>query len=427
MEEMLKQVTLLLSNGLATYIIYRFMHVFFEKRAVEKKTAIAVYVLQYIISAFVLVWVPYPVLNVFIALLCYGMIAWCYEGSVRKRIIVIAIIYGCGFVIEAVVFILLENADVVLAEKRHIEVFATILEECFEWFVMIILESRLKIVKKDIVPPTNFTLMAVGQIILICFLEFLIFQGVEVEDEIRILSVLVAMLFIIIILYLYASVLNITEQQVKNQIMEREKDYYHNQAEILQNNEDGLRMFRHDLKNKMLVLYELLEKNETNQAKEYLKKLTEKIEKTQNYSQSGNIVIDSVVNYKLSLAEKQGCNITVEISLPSKLMIEDDDLVIVLGNLLDNAIEATKKLATNKYIHLKIKYDRECLIVKIENSFDNQVIIKKGSLQTTKENQSLHGIGLRSVQKIINQYNGELNIKYKENIFLVIVMLYSAK
>lgn len=425
MEEMLNQVVLLLSNGLATYIIYRFMHVFFEKRAVGKKTAIVVYALQYVISAFVLVWIPYPVLNVFIALLCYGMIVWCYEGSVRKRIVVAVLGYLAGFLAETIVMFIVTRDSVPIMEKRHFDVYITIVIQWIIWIIVLFLERKLKNTQKKDNIPCTFVVAVVAEMALIIILEFLIFQQDGINSGIRIASMLVVTFILLLMVYLYTSLSAIAEERTKNQMIEKEKDYYHNQAELLQSNDEDLRAFRHDIKNKMLALYELLDKNEIKRAVNYLQELTDKIEKIKNYSQSGNIVIDSVVNYKLSLAEKQGDSITAEVSLPGKIPVEDDDLVVVLGNLLDNAIEATKKLETNKYIYLKIKYDRECLIVKIENSFDNHVIVKKEKLQTRKENHELHGIGLQSVGNIVDKYHGDLNIVYKENIFSVMVLLYS--
>lgn len=425
MENILNNIVLLLSNGLATYVIYRFMHVFFERRVVDRKVTFCMYLLQYIISSFVLVRIPYLIINVVVSILCYGIIVYCYEGTLWKKIIVIAVIYSCGFVIEGFVFILLENTNNVLLEKRHIDALASVLVESLEWLVMIILEKKLKSLKKDITPPFVFTLTVVGEVILICVQEILIFQQKNINDSIRILSVLVTLILTIIIVYLYASLSTIAKEQVKNQIMEREKNYYHNQAELLQSGSENLREFRHDIKNKILVLNELLNKNEIERASAYIREFADKIEQRKSYSQSGNMVIDSIINYKLSLAEKQGCHIQTEISLPYNISIDDDDLVVVLGNLLDNAIEATAKLKENKYIQVTIKYDRKCLFVKVVNSFDAQVIERDGRIQTRKENEEYHGIGLQSVKNIANKYCGDLKIVYKAEVFSVGVVLYS--
>lgn len=427
MEEILNNITLLLSNGLSTYIIYRYMHVFFEKRVVDKKVAVLMYAIQYIISAFVLVWIPYPMVNVFIALLCYGMIAWCYEGIFWKKISVVSIGYLTGFVVELFIMFMVSKESVPLMEKRHFDAYITVVIQCIIWIIVLVIDNFLKHIQKKENIPISFAVAIVGEMVMIITLEFLIFQQNGINNTIRIASVVVVTFILLIIVYLYASLATIAEEQTKNQMIKREKDYYHEQAELLQNNSEELREFRHDLKNKMLVLHELLEKNETKEAVNYLQKLTERIEQVRTYSQSGNIVIDSIINYKLNQAEKQGCCIQTEIFLLSKILLEEDDLIVVIGNLLDNAIEATGKLKENKYIQLKIKYDRECLLVKVVNSFDSYVTVKNGKLQTRKAKQEFHGIGLQSVQNVVEKYQGELKLTYQEKMFSVGVVMYSVE
>lgn len=427
MEEVLNSITLLLSNGLATYITYRFMYVFFERRAVDKKVAVLAYVVQYVISAIGLVWIIYPIANVFIALLCYGITVGCYEGTFWKKIAVIAIVYLTGFLVELFIMFIVSKDSVPLMEKRHFDAYVTIVIQCIIWSIVLVLDNCLKHVKKKENIPISFAVAIVGEMVMVITLEFLIFQQSGIDNTIRISSVLVITFVLLIIVYLYASLSTIAEEQARNQMIKREKDYYHKQAELLQNNSEELKEFRHDLKNKMLVLHELMENDETGEAIKYLQSLEEKIEQGQTYSKSGNVVIDSIINYKLSQAKKQGCNIQTGISLPGKILIKDDDLVVVIGNLLDNAIEATEKLKENRYIQVKVKYDRGCLLIKVVNSFDNHVIVKKGKLQTRKENQELHGIGLRSVQNIVDKYNGELKVTYKEEMFSVRVFMFCLK
>ena len=113
--------------------------------------------------------------------------------------------------------------------------------------------------------------------------------------------------------------------------------------------------------------------------------------------------------------------------MPDIIHIEDDDLVVVIGNLLDNAMEAVRELKENKYIQVKIKYDRECLVVKIVNSFDGKIMIKRGKIQTRKENREFHGIGLQSVKNVVDKYQGDLQYEYKDNRFSVVVLIYSLK
>lgn len=427
MEEVLNNLILLLSNGLATYITYRFMYVFFEKRTVDKKVAVLAYLLQYMISVVVIVWFPYPIINIFIAPICYFMVAMCYEGKIIKKVVVAAIIHICSVAIEGIIALAMNLENIQIVEKNSFESYITVVIQCVMWLITVVLEEVLKRNRKNEYFPVSFTLSIIGEIMVIIVMEFLIFQQKNINNNVRIISMVVVVSAVFLIVCLYVSMAKVAEEQAKNQMIKREKEYYHNQAELLQNSSEELREFRHDLKNRMLVLHELLEKNEMKKATGYLQGLETKIEEVENFSQSGNVVIDSVINYKLSQAEKQGCNIQTDISLPDIIHIEDDDLVVVIGNLLDNAMEAVRELKENKYIQVKIKYDRECLVVKIVNSFDGKIMIKRGKIQTRKENREFHGIGLQSVKNVVDKYQGDLQYEYKDNRFSVVVLIYSLK
>ena len=273
MEEVLNSITLLLSNGLATYITYRFMHVFFERRAVDKKVAVLAYVVQYVISVFVIVWTPYPIINVFVAPICYLIVAMCYEGTFVKKVVVAVIIHICSVAIEGMIALLMNLENIQIVEKNSFESYITIVIQCILWGITVVLERILKRNRKNEYLPVSFTLSIVGEMMIIIIMEFLIFQQKNINSSVKVISMVIIVSAVFLIFFLYMSISNIAEERTKNQMIEREKSYYHNQAELLQNKSRELREFRHDLKNKMLVLGELLEKNEINQAANYLQGL----------------------------------------------------------------------------------------------------------------------------------------------------------
>lgn len=99
------------------------------------------------------------------------------------------------------------------------------------------------------------------------------------------------------------------------------------------------------------------------------------------------------------------------------------DLNIILGNLMDNAIEGTLN-AEKKIIMLSMELDRKVLYINIKNSYDQVVRIKDNKLMTRKSDKISHGIGLENIRIIVNKYNGQLDINYDENVFEVDILLY---
>ena len=95
-----------------------------------------------------------------------------------------------------------------------------------------------------------------------------------------------------------------------------------------------------------------------------------------------------------------------------------------MGNLLDNAIEAVEKIKKDKYISINFKYDRKCAFINVINSFDNVVNFIGDKMVTRKKNGSAHGIGLESVQNIVEKYDGILDLEYENKKFVTSIILY---
>ena len=104
--------------------------------------------------------------------------------------------------------------------------------------------------------------------------------------------------------------------------------------------------------------------------------------------------------------------------------INEDDMVIIFGNLLDNAIEACQRESEKKYIDLKVFYESGCIMINVINSYDSVINESDGEYITRKENKELHGLGIKSVKKTVNKYNGIMEISSEIYEFMVNVFLF---
>ena len=148
--------------------------------------------------------------------------------------------------------------------------------------------------------------------------------------------------------------------------------------------------------------------------------------KTFIYSNTGNIALDSVINYKISKMTENGIEVESNISLPENLKIDEDDFIIIIGNILDNAAEAVEKIknGSKKYIYMSLEYELGNIWLCVKNSFENEIKIRGDKFITYKKDKSIHGIGLQSVKSTIGKYNGQMDISIEENIFVVNIILY---
>lgn len=185
-----------------------------------------------------------------------------------------------------------------------------------------------------------------------------------------------------------------------------------------------MRGWRHDYHNHIQTMKAYLELGKYEDMERYLNDLDKDLSSIDTVIKTGNIMLDAILNTKLSLAVNQGINIKAKASVPKNLQVSDIDLSVILGNLMDNAMEAAIKAENmeDRFIRVYIREMKEQLYISITNSVGGQV--KKGGLLylSTKLGKN-HGFGLKRVDSIVGKYNGFINRQSEEGVFATEIML----
>ncbi|MDO5574632.1 MAG: GHKL domain-containing protein [bacterium] len=194
--------------------------------------------------------------------------------------------------------------------------------------------------------------------------------------------------------------------------------YYEN----LRREEMHVRTLRHDLRNHLNTAQGLLERGEIEQAQNYLAELTASpaLHSTKRICQ--NEIANVVLTEKMEIMENNGLTADFLVTLPSQLPVSDTDLCALLGNALDNAIEAGKQ-AESKTIIVRARADCGMFMLRVENSFADAPDFVDGAFATTKENQSLHGFGIRGMQEIAARYSGTVETRVSDHRFELVTCL----
>ena len=239
---------------------------------------------------------------------------------------------------------------------------------------------------------------------------------------------LVIMLFINILIFtIYLKLSEDMELREKNVVCKQEIDLYNRHIEEKENSMLEFRKAKHDLKNQLIFLLERCEKKEYKEVELFLEQLIEKAPfDSLTISKTDNSVVDALVNYKYTIAKRFGIEFIVKLEIPMTLPFENADMCIVLGNALDNAMEANIRADIEKrYVKLNMRMDMNNLVIVIENSFNGQISEdKKGKILTIKTNKINHGFGLDSIQKVVNKYHGFMRTSYTETVFTIEILLY---
>ena len=165
----------------------------------------------------------------------------------------------------------------------------------------------------------------------------------------------------------------------------------------------------HDFHNHIEALHRYLEKDRTAEAVRYLESLRSPIEAVTQHVWVGDEAVDYLINSKVTLAASREIQVNCNIEYPQHTNIGSVDLVVILGNLLDNALEAVDGTEGNlRFINLTIRRINEMLIIKLENGCKAAPAITEGELKTTKKNTDLHGWGLQSVRTAAERYDGTM-------------------
>lgn len=423
MEEILYWVAYCLSTFLEFYIISKFMKMFLGEGNRGKVAIIAVYTVRFVVCTLQYIYFPHGMINMLCGVITLFIVAFGYGGKVVNKLVACIITYFFFFASEAAVAAVLALSNVEISVYGHNgDMYSFIVLAAVQWITYEIVISFKNINSKVEVPRVvNIIIIVIDAIIFA--LETAIFSQNSNSESIKILSVICMLLVIFLVVYLYDIISISYAKRMEADSIEREKNYYLKQTELLQARDEQLRDFRHDINNHLYVIGSMIG-SENEKAKKYIENLTEKIITTKMYSNTGNVAIDSVINYELSKAEKQDIKTNLNIVVPSGIQNDVENLVTIFGNLLDNAIEAADKCTDEKYIDLKVRYKRGAMFIDIKNSYDGVIVKRKNRIVTKKQNKNLHGIGLKSVEAAVNNYNGTMKLDFNEKEFKVSIMLY---
>lgn len=185
---------------------------------------------------------------------------------------------------------------------------------------------------------------------------------------------------------------------------------------------ENTRRLKHDMKNHIMVAVSYLNNGELEQAKDYLSDVLDNLNKTYSYIQTGNSVMNYIINSKLENAHNKGIRFKVEIeNLPFEKM-GSVDFSALLSNILDNAVEASEK-ANDKFIYVAILKKRAYDTILVKNRIEASVIKTNPELKSDKSNNEQHGYGMKQIKTIAEKYDGIVDIYEEDNMFCVNVMI----
>ena len=233
---------------------------------------------------------------------------------------------------------------------------------------------------------------------------------------------------------IFLSLLWLIAQKYMNILVERriatwQNDLVKRHCDEVENIYRQMRGWRHDYHNHIQTMKACLAQDRKKELSEYLDALDTDLVSVDTVLKTGNVMIDEILNSKISLARSKEISVNAKAVVPENLSIADIDLCVVLGNLLDNAIEACMKQndKAERFIRIYIGMHKELFYLSITNSVGGDIKKQKSGQKkniylSTKDKEG-HGLGLIRIDKIVDKYNGFIDRQNEPGVFATEVLL----
>lgn len=418
-------IVFILCNVIATYVIFKLIKFFLGNEVKNNRIELVLYIAYYILSLVCYFFIHIPIIMMFFNILYFMIFTLNYSIDMKQRLLAVLAMYSILFIIEMFVVAITGYIHFPLnGEQMYSYIFGQIANQLIGLITVNILGNRKSVEKSATLPFMYWFCIIIIPIFSLYFLVLIFHIG-----NLNRVHLLLCICFLLIIncsiIFLYNSVILSMIGKTKGLLVEQQNKFYKQQLELMQVSMKRNNSLQHDLQGHLISLRIFLKEKNMIEAMEYIDKMINYDTKYENeFSKSGNAIVDSIFNLKYQEALNKNICVKAKIQIPEELRVDDFDLTVILGNILDNAIEATAKRETNRKIGILFIYDRRRLVLKVENTYQDKVNKDNGNLISIKKDKNKHGIGLQNVKYAVDKYSGTIDINYNEEWFKIYVMLY---
>ena len=363
------------------------------------------------------------------------VIRFLYEISAVKTIILTLLIQGIIGVIDYIVIMIVtaryNNIDILEDSTDLIGVLVIIASRIILFLFLIIIKRISVIKKKNVIDMSNkewlqFLIFPIFTLITVIVMANSMVTSYH-EDIVNVYYVIA-----IVLIVLNMVVFHLINEILENSQRIREADVLKQQSigqlelyNSLRKNYDIQRKRTHEYKNQIMCIDSLLKKKNYNKLEEYINSIFDKLDGQLDMVDTNNEVVNAVINAKYYEALQNDVLFILKINDLSHIKVSDEDIVTILSNLLDNAIEAAGQCEIDKRtVGIKLLYEDDVLSIAVSNSYKTEPeIMEDGYMRTIKDDKEQHGLGIRNVVATLEKYNAEYIIDYKNGEFVFSIIM----
>nr|WP_293698350.1 sensor histidine kinase [uncultured Peptostreptococcus sp.] len=405
-----------------TLTVYKIINVFFTNKKINSIYEKILYAIFNIAVVAVYLKFNIPLLTIianFIFILL--LLSLIYDDTFkRKALVTILIIFFLliSDILLSMIFINVVNENI-LQKNSFFDIYVVFIVNMIRYLFVLIVINFYKIrIEKNIPLIFSLPIALTAAISMVVTINMLL---VVDSNNYKFIFINMVLIFIIciILIYIFNKIVNVMTENARQKFLIKQSEYYEKQIEADRKHINNTRKIKHDMKNHMYAIRNMAKNNMSKDIITYTNDILGKIEGEKVYINTGNYLIDGILNVKFEEIKNQGIDFKYDVKIPEGIKLPEFEVITILGNLLDNAIEGVKSIKDNKYIEVFISYKDSNLLIKIVNTFDGLVIKDNKGFVSRKEEKTYHGIGLENVRDQVEKSNGYMNIDIGNCMFTV--------
>ena len=398
-------------------LIIEYFQIFFEKVHLYKKVIAGA--VSYIITTGCYLGFHNSLINIISTIIGMFIIAAVHEGTLKKKILHTVMCFGVSCAMDMLAGFALMEAP----SSSNYVLFSSFLSVVmFYAFVVILRNIYRKRNREEFSGQWAFLLLFV--LMSIC-VAYVLLNDNEIS-RVTALTVIIVMIAVNLILYyFYTSMLDRYIFMQDNVLLREQIAIYESELRANVEQDRQVQALRHDMKHHIREIYSLADKNKDTDIIRYLDEMSDSMDNIEKVATTGNSVFDGILNYYAQKIKQEmnNVNFSVTLKIPTDLEISSFDMNVILGNLLDNAMENVSGEAGQELqIEAVLEYIEGLLRIEVVNTFAGS-ISKDGDKILSHKGEG-HGFGLSNVKKITEKYSGYMMTENESNRFKVVVLLY---
>ncbi len=351
-----------------------------------------------------------------------------FEGKISQKVFIGTIYVIFSMVLELTTALVMESLiggrNVIIEKEGMLMLYMLMILFVIKFIIIHYLQATRK-KEIQVANARIYLKQAVVPVISVFFLYYFLRDQLslkEINYEICYIVMVVFSIINITLYIIYENTEKLYQINYNNMLLNESLKYKETYYQDVEKHQSEIRMIRHNLKNQLLAISGVLNQENLEKAKEEIDTIIHEIVQTEAKNFTRNIEVNALLNAKYTEAAENQINCEFHVNIPERLRLTCGEIGILLGNALDNAIEACVQCEVDKRkIELTLNYYNGCMMIIITNTTKEMV----KNLLTKKKNAKDHGFGVVSIENIVKKYQGNMNHKYLEDSFCLEITLWN--